>query len=154
MQNFDDAHYNNQRMIHSGLGIPYDVDFHRLEDAIYCRLYNERYVTANKLAEIKENSKYIFLTINRNAQIGLLDFINKINKMMSKKWITDYLYVYEQRGENEAETGKGFHFHLILKKPKTKKYSEMIRELSNSANSVCDTSNFHFFNLKSISEEE
>ena len=30
----------------------------------------------------------------------------------------------------------------------------MIRELSNSANSLCDTSNFHFFNIKSISEEE
>ena len=99
-------------------------------------------------------SKNIFITINPNAQITLLDFINKINKMMSKKWITNYLYVYEQRGETEAELGKGFHFHCILEKPKTKAYSHMIAELSNSANSVCDTSNFHFFNIKSISEEE
>ena len=99
-------------------------------------------------------SKNIFITINPNAQITLLDFINKINKMMSKKWITNYLYVYEQRGETEAELGKGFHFHCILEKPKGKSYSHMIRELSNSANSVCDTSNFHFFNVKSISEEE
>jgi hypothetical protein len=30
----------------------------------------------------------------------------------------------------------------------------MISELSNSANAVCDSSNFHFFNVKSISEEE
>jgi hypothetical protein len=64
--------------------------------------------------------------------------------MMSKKWITNYLYVYEQRGGDEAELGKGFHFHCILEKPKSKAYSHMITELSNSANAVCDSSNFHF----------
>jgi hypothetical protein len=27
---------------------------------------------------------------------------------MSKKWLTNYLHVYEQRGENKAELGNGF----------------------------------------------
>jgi hypothetical protein len=64
--------------------------------------------------------------------------------MMSKKWITNYLYVYEQRGEDEAELGKGFHFHCILEKPKSKPYSHMITELSNSANAVCNSSRISF----------
>lgn len=154
MQKHDDAYYLEQRLINRGMGLDYDMEFHKLQDDINFRIYEERYRHLAKKEEIKENSKYIFITINPNAQITLLDFIKKINKMMGKKWITNYLYVYEQRGENLAELGKGFHFHCILEKPKTKAYSHMIAELSNSANSVCDTSNFHFFNIKSISEEE
>jgi hypothetical protein len=45
---------------------------------------------------------------------------------MSKKWITNYLYVYEQRGEDEAELGKGFHFHCISEKPKSHRVKHMI----------------------------
>jgi len=131
-----------------------DPELDKMFKDTYDRLEKERYEFLRKSEEIKENYKYIFLTINPNPQITLLDFINKINKMMSKKWITNYLYVYEQRGESLGEIGKGFHFHLILEKPKTKKYSEMLRELSNSANAVCDSSSYNFFNIKSISEEE
>jgi len=131
-----------------------DPELDDMFNKAYDRIYQERYAHLKKQEEIKENSKYVFITINPNMHISLLEFINKINKLMSKKWIQNYLYVYEQRGETEADLGKGFHFHAIIEKPKTKKYSEMIRELSNSANSLCDTSNFHFFNIKSISEEE
>jgi len=154
MEKHGDAYYLEQRLINRGMGLDYDIEFHRLQDDVNFRILEERYNHLKKQEEIKENSKYIFITINPNAQITLLDFINKVDKMMGKKWITNYLYVYEQRGETEAELGKGFHFHCILEKPKGKPYSHMIRELSNSANSVCDTSNFHFFNIKSISEEE
>jgi len=154
MEKHGEDYYLEQKTLHNALGIEYDIEYHKLQDDINNRIYNERYITAHKLEEIRQNSKYIFLTINPNSQIILTDFINKINKMMSKKWITNYLYVYEQRGETLEELGKGFHFHLILEKPKTKPYNHLVRELANSANSVCDTSNFHFFNLKSISEEE
>lgn len=132
----------------------YDSAYMALHRQLYDRIEEERYAFLKKKNEIDNNSKYIFITINPNDRITLLEFINKMNKMMSKKWITNYLFVYEQRGENLSELGKGFHFHLILEKPKTKKYCEMLRELSNSANTVCDTSNYHFFNVKSISEEE
>lgn len=154
MEKHGDDYYNNIKMINAGMGIEYDIEFHKLQDGIIYNQYIEKYKFLQKQEEIKENSKYVFITINPNAFITLLDFINKINKMMAKKWITNYLYVYEQRGEHLGELGKGFHFHLILQKPKTKSYAHMLRELSNSANSVCDSSNFHFFNIKSISEEE
>jgi len=154
MEQLTDDYYINQRVISLGMGIPYDLEYHRLQDKVNYNMYFERYNHLKKCEEIKENSKYVFLTINPNAYITLTDFINKMNKLMSKIWITNYLYVFEQRGETLADLGKGFHFHLILEKPKGKPYSHLIRELSNSANTVCDTSNFHFFNLKSISEEE
>jgi len=154
MEKHGDDYYIEQKRLNGGMGIEYDIEFHKLQDGLMYNIYHEKYKHLQKIEEIKENSKYIFITINPNAFITLLDFINKTNKMMAKKWITNYLYVYEQRGESLTDLGKGFHFHCILEKPKTKAYAHMIRELSNSANSLCDTSNFHFFNIKSISEEE
>ena len=134
--------------------LPSDPELDRMFEEAYARRDAERYAYLKKQEELKENCKYIFLTINPNPHITLLDFLGKINKMMSKKWITNYLYVFEQRGETLEELGKGFHFHLILEKPKTKKYSEMMRELANSANAVTDSSNYNFFNIKNISDEE
>lgn len=154
MEIYGDEYYLEQRRINAGMGIEYDIGYHKLQDGIIYNQYVEKFKFLKKQEEIKENSKYIFITINPNAYITLQDFINKINKLMSKKWISNYLYVYEQRGETPVELGKGFHFHCILEKPKTKCYNHIIRELANSANAVCDTSNFHFFNIKSISEEE
>lgn len=135
-------------------GIAETPELNKLFNDAYERLEKQKYEYIKKKEEINENSKYIFITINPNQHITLLDFVNKMSKMMSKKWMTNYLYVYEQRGENLGEVGKGFHFHCILEKPKTKKYSEMMRELANSANAVCDSSSFNFFNVKSVSEEE
>jgi len=131
-----------------------DAELMRMFREAYERRDKERYSYIIKQEEIKNKTKYIFLTINPNAQITLLEFIKTIEKMMTKSWITNYLYVIEQRGETLEELGKGFHFHLILEKPQAKSYQHMIRELSNTANKVCDTSNFHFFNIKNISEEE
>jgi len=153
MEKHTNEYYTQLASINRGMGIEYDIEFHKMQDEMYYNMYMNRFSVNSKSMQIHENSKYIFITINPNSRIELLDFIKKIEKMMSKKWITNYLYVYEQRGETEDEMGKGFHYHGILEKP-TKPYSHMIRELSNSMNSICDTSNFHFFNIKSISEEE
>lgn len=154
MEKHGEEYYLEQATINRGMGIEYDIEFHKLQDACNHREIMDRYAHLKKVEEIQQNSNFIFVTVNPNPQITLLDFINKMNKLMSKKWITNYLYVFEQRGENLAEIGKGFHFHLILQKPKTKAYTHIYRELGNSANSVCDSSNFNFFNCKAISNEE
>jgi len=127
-----------------------------------CNMYNEiwlrearlRYQYVAEQQKLQNKCPYLFLTINPNPHILLGEFVSVITKMMSKPWIQNYLYVYEQRGEDEGECGKGFHFHAIIKKPANKVPSHITRELASSANKVCDTSCIHFFNLKNISEEE
>lgn len=125
---------------------------------MYCALVEkqqlERYSFLAEQAVKKEKYKYLFLTINPNPHITLKEFIVSTTKMMSKPWMTKYLYCYEQRGETEAECGKGFHFHAIIEKPDGKSYAHILRELSSSANKLCDTSCMNFFNIKNISEEE
>lgn len=131
-----------------------DPELDRMFKDTYERRDKERYSYIQKQEEIKNKTKYIFLTINPNPNINLKEFISITTKLMSKPWITTYLYVYEQRGETEADVGKGFHFHAIIEKPTNKSYAHMMRELASSANKLCDTSNFHFYNVKNISEEE
>jgi len=131
-----------------------DPELNEMFRVAYERRDKERYAYLEKQEEIKNKTKYIFLTINPNPQITFMEFYRCIEKLMSKPWITKYLYVYEQRGETETEVGKGFHFHAIIEKPTNKSYQHMMRELASTANKVCDTSNFHFYNVKNISEEE
>jgi hypothetical protein len=76
-----------------------------------------------------------------------LDMIKKtIDKLISKKWIENALYVYEQRGTNEEELGKGIHVHILLYKG-DKRYSQFHREFSNTLKNICDVSNSHIFNV-------
>jgi len=132
----------------------FDNELDKMFQETYARLDKERYQYVQRNEEIKNKTKYIFLTINPNPNITLMEFIRCMEKLMSKQWMTRYLYVFEQRGETEADVGKGFHFHAIIEKPTNKSYQHMMRELASSANKMCDTSNFHFYNVKNISEEE
>lgn len=110
----------------------------------------------NSLKERKESSiqPYIFITVNPNATCSLQDFSNLINKMLLKKWLTSYIYVIEQRGQTEEDMGKGFHMHLVITKPEGKSAAHCIREIGSTFKKICDISNFHCYNTKSISEEE
>ena len=131
-----------------------EVEVNRMFNELWLRDAYQRYSYIEREEIIKKRCKYIFLTINPNPQITLLEFIRCMEKLMSKTWMTQYIYVFEQRGETLEEVGKGFHFHAIIEKPSNKSYQHMVRELSSGANKVCDTSNFHFYNLKNIDENE
>lgn len=95
---------------------------------------------------------YYFLTVNPKPDIELPIFLKTIQKAMSKRWITYYEYVIEQRGESEAELGKGFHTHIIFNKGI--KHCKVVLELKNSFKHMCDCSDFHYFNLKNIDDDE
>lgn len=131
-----------------------DPELDRMLHDAYMREALERYSHLQRVEDIQQKSPYIFLTINPNPHITLNDFIKTCEKMMSKPWIEKYLYCFEQRGETLEDCGKGFHFHAIIEKPSNKSYKHIIREMASSANRLCDTSNYHFYNLKNISIEE
>lgn len=126
----------------------YDLNFYKQIELMQIEKLKE---LLNKKIELEQN--YYFLTINPDTTKTTLEiFLKTIEKAMSKKWITEYIYVIEQRGETLEELGKGYHTHIIFNKGK--KHSHIIREMSNSFKKMCDTSNYHLFNLKRIGDEE
>lgn len=132
----------------------YSPEYLELSKAIYERIDREKYSYLAVQESKRIKGDYLFLTINPNPHITLKEFVGIMTKLMSKPWITEYLYVFEQRGEDLGECGKGYHFHAIIKKPPTKSPAHIMKELASSANKVCDTSNYHFYNCKFMSEEE
>jgi len=104
--------------------------------------------------DVKDNTNFIFLNVNPAPNHSLLSFQQLIEKSLKKKWIKSFLYVLEQRGENEKEAGKGFHTHIIIEKDETKQYTQCIKELARSFSKVCDTTNYHLFNGTKIKNED
>jgi hypothetical protein len=100
--------------------------------------------------ELKKD--WYFLTVNPAPEKTLKGFMKAINKAISKKWITYFIFVIEQRGESEAELGKGFHTHIIFNKGI--KHCKVVKEMANTFRHMCDVSNYHLFNLKNVGEEE
>jgi len=96
----------------------------------------------------------LFITINPRPDIELSTFIKTMNKFISKIWIEDYIYVYEQRGTTEQESGKGFHAHILLWKPDNKKSHEVIRETKNTFKNICSIDNPSILNIKNCKEED
>lgn len=106
-----------------------------------------------------KNYSHLFLTINPPPSMLLMDFQKTIEKTLQttkglKLWIEGYLYVLEQRGENDIEIGKGFHTHILIKLRGHKKKSHIDRELKNQWKNILDTENYHIFNIKYIDNEE
>lgn len=97
-------------------------------------------------------TKYIFLTINPEPTISLKMFRDTIDKAINKKWMINYIYVIEQRGNSEDDMGRGFHCHFLID-IENKKHSEAIRELKNTFKKVCDVSYSSCFNIRNIREE-
>lgn len=96
----------------------------------------------------------LFITINPRPDVSLEDFMKAMNKFKSKVWIEDYIYVYEQRGTTEQESGKGFHAHILLWKPDNKKSHEVIRETKNTFKNVCSIDNPSILNIKNCKDED
>lgn len=109
----------------------------------------------NSQPERKEKSyDYLWLTVNPSPDCSFDTFMQIVGRMVQKKWLKSYVYVYEQRGVNQDELGKGFHIHAIIKKPEDKSPAHCIRELSSTFKKCCDVSNYHLFNTKWIDQEE
>lgn len=112
-----------------------------------------------KSQEIDIKKTHIFLTISPPPEYyedlnNLKDFLTRIEKTLKgKKWIEEYLYVIEQRGETESDMGKGFHTHIILNLPKLK--PSLIRsQLGYYFKQIMDVNHNSIFNIKYIDNEQ
>lgn len=104
------------------------------------------------LKKTQASSTHILLTVNVKPEVTLQMLMTKIDKMIKKKWLTDYIIAIEQRGEVPADLGKGLHFHALI--PRTIEPARTRKELSSTFNSVCDTSNVHCMNIRWLKEKE
>lgn len=73
----------------------------------------------DKLTSLREsNSKayWCLITLRPRDEESLSNFILVINKIVEKKWLKNQcMWVYEQKGRNLDELGKGKHCHILFK---------------------------------------
>jgi len=112
--------------------------------------------TLKKNCEKSENSfdnkKYIYVTINPYPNILIEDLKNVIKRLLRKTWIDGYVYVYEQRGEEEGDY-HGLHCHMIIKKKYSKQESAIYREIQSTCKHICDAQNNHCLNIQYVKSE-
>lgn len=68
------------------------------------------------MSKHKKIEQFIWLTICPEPKCSLPKFITAIDKFTRGVNLKSCKYVYEQRGENIQELGKGFHCHLLIMK--------------------------------------
>jgi len=128
----------------------------------FCIKFNEEQdkkkydILKGKMGNIPKEGNYYFLTVNPDtSKITLPVFLKTIQKALSKRWISYYEYVIEQRGETEEELGKGYHTHIIFNKGI--KHCKVVLEMQNSFKKILDFESPYirnWFNLKNIDDDE
>ena len=89
----------------------------------------------------------MLITVRPKSETTFPKFYKLVNKAFSKKWITRYIYVYEQKGKEKENIGDGFHIHALVDIPKDKPFSDVYREFRNTFKSVCAPPGIHFYPL-------
>lgn len=97
----------------------------------------------------EKDSDYIFITVNPRDDVNFWSFYKKVNDVIKKKWITQYAYSFEQRGETDNDVGFRPHAHILLYR-KGKSYSEIVREFKSSFRKMCNVDNEHILNFKIV----
>ena len=85
-------------------------------------------------------SEWLWFTVNpdpsnfeEDEAEALREFMQKVSKAVGKKWVLNARYVFERYTKN----GERVHMHMVLKKPKNKRPSEVKRELWNTFKDWC-----------------
>ena len=95
------------------------------------------YDEAISLRKTKSQDQYYFITICPHQDIEIKQLQKCMEKVLKKKWITKYIYVYEQRQHENDQPFFGIHTHMIVQRNDHKKKCEVIREIFSSCESIC-----------------
>lgn len=100
-------------------------------------------------SEKSSSTSHVLITVNPQSD-DLPELIRRMEKFVSKKWVDDIYYCYEQRSEEGAVEWYGYHVHMFL--PKNGKVnSAIMTETRNTFKSlVPDEKNLHHINFKWI----
>lgn len=80
--------------------------------------------------------QYFFITICPYEDVDIESLKKVVEKCVKKKWMTSYIYVYEQRQTEIGLPYFGIHSHMIVKRGTIAK-SDVIREIYNTSKSIC-----------------
>jgi len=80
----------------------------------------EEFLKWHSIRKTVKKYKYVFVVINPKKLVTIQELQKKVNKVISKKWLTSYIYSYEQRSTNIKEMGKGIHINLLIELTKDK----------------------------------
>jgi len=100
----------------------------------------------------EHNNLYCFITINPRDNVKLEDFRAKVEKLATRNMFKEYIYVFEQRGAESKEAGKGFHSHILLTRNCNYKPCKIKQNAQNTFKSICDSQNPNILNIQFIGE--
>ena len=110
------------------------------------QLIEEFTIYYNKIFNIKKNRfPLMLITVRPTTETRFSQFKKLVEKAFSKKWLTRYIYVYEQKGNEKEKTGDGFHIHALIDIPDNKPNSDIYREFRNTFKKVCGPQGVHFY---------
>ncbi len=99
--------------------------------------YEDRLKAENKEQVAEDhNNRYMFITINPKESVNFGDFRKKLEKLIHRQIFTNHMYVYEQRGKNTDEAGKGFHAHILVERNLSYKPSKTKELIQNTMKDV------------------
>lgn len=75
----------------------------------------QKILNLNKTPGKVRKQFFYWVTINPPPECHIRELHIATEKLASRSFIEDYVYVIEQRGETEEEAGKGIHIHLLFK---------------------------------------
>jgi hypothetical protein len=114
--------------------------------------------TSTRLKQYKADKRldsYIFLTISPPEETKFTDMVKCIERAVKRKFVKQYHYVFEQRGTNMNNVGKGKHIHLLFKRDINYKPAIIKRDLKNTFKKLYgkNTISDYNFNFKKCGEE-
>lgn len=142
---YDLIYLQAQRRV--ALKITTDYLMHKAEDDPLLISNDPRWLEAisaykNGTLERKDGreSEWVWVTVNPNPALFIEDeaevfgdFMSQVSKAVGKKWVINARWVFEKYTKN----GERLHVHMVLKKPKNKRPSEVKRELWNTFKDWC-----------------
>lgn len=95
----------------------------------------EVYDRALTIRRKNAENQYWFVTVNPHPDTELKQLMKCVDKVLKKKWMTKYIYVYEQRQDEIDKPYHGIHMHMVVEKGDKKK-AEVIREVYNTCKRI------------------
>lgn len=98
-------------------------------------------------------TEMLWITINPRPDVPFDEIKKCMMNIIRKKWLKRYVYVYEQRGEDEDHIGDKPHIHLLLYRD-GKKPSHAITEIKNTVKYITNVNHDEIFHVKYVKSND